>query len=91
MAESRTTGRWKLALLARREDSPTTGIGPLGVRAKRVRVGAGETIRLDLPPPAPDMSHQREGSVLTKDADHGVMAILAERRVSLILTTRPVE
>ncbi len=85
-------GSLEVALLAKREDNPSHrhwAIG--GAGEKRVRVSAGETIRLELPEPTPDVSRETDRSELKRDVDHGVLSSLQERTVSLVLTARPVD
>ncbi len=84
-------GSLELALLAARYDSPGNqhwAIG--GAGEKRVRVGAGETIRLELPAPREAPRHPGE-SAAEIEADQRILAGLRERTVSLVLTARPVE
>jgi hypothetical protein len=88
----RDDGSLEMALLAKRFDNPEHRHWALsGSGEKRVRVSAGETIRLELPAPAPDVSHEPDGSELKRDVDRGILASLRERTVSLVLTARPVE
>jgi hypothetical protein len=88
----RDDGSLEMALLAEREDSPEHRHWALGGRGeKRVRVVPGETIRLELPAPDLDVSREPDGSELKRDVDHGILAGLRERTVSLVLTARPVE
>jgi hypothetical protein len=85
-------GSLEMALRAERSDRPEDGhwaIGGFG--EKRVRVTAGETIRLELPAPDPDVSREPDGSTLKRDVEQGVLAGLRERTVSLVLTARPAE
>jgi len=85
-------GSLEVALLAKREDNPSHrhwAVG--GAGEKRLRVSAGETIRLELPAPSPDVSHETYRSELKRDVDHGVLSSVQQRTVSLVLTARPVE
>jgi hypothetical protein len=53
-----------------------------GSGEKRIRLAAGETIRLELPAPDPDVSREPEGSSLKKDVERGVLAALRCRSSS---------
>jgi hypothetical protein len=88
----RDDGSFEVALRAIRTDSPDDHHWAVGGHGeKRVRIGAGETIRLELPAPDPDVSREPEGSTMRKDVERGVLAILRERTVSLVLTAKPTE
>jgi hypothetical protein len=87
----RNDGSVEVALLARRQDSGEQRHWAIGGSGeKRVRVAAGETIRLELPTPkeAPGYPGKSAADI---DADQKIVAALQERTVSLVLTTRPVE
>jgi len=85
-------GSLEVALQAHRTDSPDGPNWALGGHGeKRVRLLPGETVRLELPAPDPDVSHEPEGSTLRRDVEGGILAGLRERTVSLVLTSRPVE
>jgi hypothetical protein len=86
-----TDGFLELALVASRSDSP--GHRPWGVSGsgeKRVKVAAGETIRLELP--SPKETPARPGvSAADLEADRQVLTTLRDHKVSLVLTARPVD
>lgn len=85
-------GSLEVALLAERQDMPADRHWALGgAGEKRVRVTAGETIRLELPAPSPDVSQETDRSELKRDVDHGILVGLGERTVSLVLTARSVD
>ncbi|PYQ19650.1 MAG: hypothetical protein DMF79_12110 [Acidobacteria bacterium] len=85
-------GSLEVALLAKREDNPDHRHWAIGGHGeKRVRITAGETIRLELPAPNPDVRHESDRSELKRDVDRGIMAALRDRTVSLVLTARPVD
>ena len=84
-------GSLELALVASRFDSPGRrdwGVGGSG--EKRVKVAAGETIRLELPSPkeAPVSPGKSAKDV---EADQRVLATLRDHKVSLVLTARPAD
>jgi len=88
----RDDGSLEVALSAHRTDGPDDGRWSIGgYGEKRVRIAAGEAIRLELPAPNPDVSREREGSTLKKDVERGVLAGLQDRRVALVLTARVIE
>jgi hypothetical protein len=84
-------GSLELALVASRSDSPGHRHWAVGGSGeKRVKVAAGETIRLDLPSPKEAPVSPGE-SATDVAADQKVLATLRDHKVSLVLTARPAD